>query len=190
LLVVAYLTHQQPIMFPRYGLILFSLGIPMLAWTYLRFGGVRKLLISIIIVCVLGAGVQLAGAVGLLNQISAQRAAADYLRDHFDAKSDARIFCDEGTVTVMSGIPAEKFLTSADAPKDRERFLSYLKERNVEYLVIVKKEDSTPSALFPASEYGEPVGIYKPVMETHVGFLPINIHLYRVSGGFHAEGVK
>ena len=40
LLIVAYLTHQQPIIFPRYGLILFSLGIPILAWTY--FAIVRR----------------------------------------------------------------------------------------------------------------------------------------------------
>jgi hypothetical protein len=192
LLVVAYLTHQQPIMFSRYGLILFSLGIPVLAWTYLRFSPLRslKLLTAIIIVCVVGASIQLVGAVGLLNQISAQRAAADYLRDHFDPKSDARIFCDEGTVTVMSGIPAEKFVTSAAAPRDTAGFLEFLKAQNVEWLVVVKKDESTPSALFPESEYGEPVGSYKSVMGTHVGFLPMNIHIYRVTRGFHAEGVK
>jgi hypothetical protein len=188
LLTIAYLTHQQPIMFPRYGLILFSIGIPILAWTYELLGRrgsrrARKVLISIITICVLGARVQFAGAVGLLNQISAQRAAADYLRDHFDPKSDERIFCDEGTVTVMSGIPAEKFLTSADAPKDAEGFLRYLNEKNVEYLVIVKKDDSTPTRLFPWSEFGERVGSYESVIETHAGFLPMNIHLYRVTRG-------
>jgi len=35
LLSIAYTTHQQPIIFPRYGLILFSLGIPILAWCFL-----------------------------------------------------------------------------------------------------------------------------------------------------------
>jgi hypothetical protein len=183
LLTIAYLTHQQPIIFPRYGLILFSLGIPMLAWTYLKLSRGRKLLTAIIIVCGLGASAQLVGAVGLLKQISAQRAAADYLRNHFDSNSDARIFCDEGTVTVMSGIPAEKFLTSADAPKDRDGFLTFLKARNVEWLVVVKKDDSTPAKQFPASEYGERLGVYESVMERQVGFLPINIHLYRVTRG-------
>jgi hypothetical protein len=181
LLVVAYLTHQQPIIFPRYGLILFSLGIPMLAWSYMRFSGLRarQLLTAIIIVCVLGASVQLVGAVGLLKQISAQRAAADYLRDHYDPKSDARIFCDEGTVKVMSGIPAERFLTSADAPRDADGFLAFLKAQNVEWLVVVKKDDSTPSRGFPGAEYGERIGTYESVMESHSKFLPMNIHLYR-----------
>jgi hypothetical protein len=181
LLSIAYLTHQQPIMFPRYGLILFSLGIPMLAWTYLRSSGpgARRLLTAILIVCLLGASVQLVSAVGLLKQISAQRAVADYLRDHYDPQSDARIFCDEGTVTVMSGIPSEKFLTSADAPKDRDSFLTFLKTQNVEWLVVVKKDDSTPSRVFPDSEYGERIRNYEPVMESHSNFLPMDIHLYR-----------
>lgn len=179
LLTIAYLTHQQPIMFPRYGLILFSLGIPMLAWTYLRFSDVRKLLISIIIVCVLGAAVQFAGAVGLLNQISAQRAAADYLRDHFDPRSDARIFCDEGTVTVMSGIPAEKFLTSADAPKDADGFVSFLKQKRIDYLVFIHKEDSTPARLFPELEGGSN-DRFESLSQSRANFLPTSIWIYRV----------
>src|SRR5205823_4797575 len=36
LIVVAYLTGTQPIIFPRYGLIMFTLGIPILAWLYLE----------------------------------------------------------------------------------------------------------------------------------------------------------
>src|SRR5439155_15713191 len=51
LLIVAYLTHQQPIIFPRYGLILFSLGLPILTWTFLKVSKdkprlARRLLIS------------------------------------------------------------------------------------------------------------------------------------------------
>jgi hypothetical protein len=185
LLLVAYLTHQQPIIFPRYGLILFSIGIPILAWTYLQFARrkaqtARRLLIAIIVVCVLGASVQLVGAIGLLNQISAQRAAADYLRKHFDPKSDARIFCDEGTVTVLSGIPVEKVLTSADAPKDREGFLPFLKEKDVEYLVFVKKEDSTPTKLFPDLDYGVHTDTFEAVSNSHTQFLPTNIGIYRL----------
>src|SRR5437763_4032780 len=87
LLIFAYLTHQQPIIFPRYGLILFSLGIPILAWIVLRLREAkphlaRRLMISVIAVCVFDARVQLVGSVRLLNQYSAQRATADYFGDH------------------------------------------------------------------------------------------------------------
>jgi hypothetical protein len=185
LLSTAYLTHQQPILFPRYGLILFSLGIPVLAWTYLRISQghprrARKLLIAVVAICVLEASVQVVGAVGFLNQVAAQRAMADYLRDHVDPKSNTRIFCDEGTVTVMSGIAADKFLISADVPKDRETFLNSLKEKKVEYLVFVEKVDSTPAKLFPDLKYGERLGSFEPIFYSHSRFLPMHIWLYRV----------
>lgn len=187
LLVGAYLTHQQPIVFPRYGLILYSLGIPMLAWTYFAVTEQkpqwrRMLLRTIVVICVFEAGVQFAGGVGVLNQISAQRKVADYLRDHFDVKSSARIFSDEGTVTVMSGIPAEKFLTSADAPKDREGFLQFLKDKNVEYLVFINKQDSTPAKAFHDLDSGEPEP-FEFVMQQYSGFLPMHVRLFRVRAG-------
>src|SRR5205807_5578815 len=188
LLIFAYLTHQQPIIFPRYGLLLFSLGLPILVWTVLRLREenphlARRLLMSVIAICVFDASIQLAGSVGLLNQYSAQRAVADYLRDHFPPNGDARIFCDEGTVQALSGIPPDKFLSSADAPRDRADFLAFLNEKNVEYLVIVKKEDSIPSKLFPWPEYGERIGTFESVMHGYSEFLPTNIWLYRANGG-------
>ena len=184
LLFVAYLTHQQPIIFPRYGLILFSLGLPILAWTFLkvskdkpRVG--RRLLISIIAICVFDASVQFAGAVGTLNQYHAQRTIADYLRDHFDPRSSARIFCDDGTVRVLSGIPEERFVTSANAPKERDGFLSFLDQNNVEYLIVVETERSKPFELFPWSEYNEPIGDFQSIMHAHTKFLSTNLHVYR-----------
>lgn len=149
LLAVAYLTHQQPIIFPRYGLILFTIGVPILFWTFLRLkqerpAWARRLVIMIVVVCATEAAIELGGAVGFVNATARQRAVADYLREHIDPNSPAHIFSDEGTVTVMSGLPAEMFLTSSDAPRDRSAFLAFLKEKRVEYLVFVEHEDSTP----------------------------------------------
>ena len=183
LLTIAYLTHQQPIIFPRYGLILFSLGIPILAWTYFaskrRHRDVsRRVLVSIVLLCVLNGTAQFVGGLGELNRYSAQRRVADYLREHFDATSNAKIFCDEGTVRALSGIPAEMFLTSADGPKEQERFVKFLNDRNVEYLIIIEAERSRPFELFPQSEYDEPVGDYDSVMHARAEFILTNIHLY------------
>ena len=185
LLVTAYLTHQQPIIFPRYGLILFTLGLPILAWTFLRIRKMypqfaRKALIAIVTMCALDASIQFVGAVGTLKQYQVQRAVADYLRDHFDAKSDARIFCDDGTVTVLSGIHEERFLTSAAAPKDREAFLTFLDKNNVEYLIVVEAHRSTPFDLFRSTaEYNEPIGNYESLMDSRTEFIHTVIHLYR-----------
>ena len=185
LLLIAYLTHQQPIIFPRYGLILFSLGIPILAWTYLavarrRPEWSRRILAAIIVVCALNWSAQFAGAVGELNRYSAQRKVADYLRDNFDPKSSARIFCDEDTVKVLSGIPEERFLSSADAPIDRESFMKFLTERNAEYLIVAETDRSKPFELYrQAAEHSEPIGNYQSIVHAHSEFLRTDIHVYR-----------
>lgn len=184
LLVVAYLTHQQPIIFPRYGLILFSVGIPILAWTYFtivrrRPQWSRRILIAIVLLCAVNISAQFAGGVGELNRYAAQRRVADYLRDHFDRNSGTKIFCDEGTVRALSGISEDRLVTSGDAPKDHDEFLKALQERNVEWLVIAPQQGSTPAKLFPRFEYGEPIGPYQSVTQAQSAFLPINIHVYR-----------
>ena len=188
LLATAYLTHQQPMIFPRYGLLLFSLGIPILAWTYLRVRQqkprwARRLLVFVSVLCVFDASIQLAGAVGSLNQTSAQRTVADYLHAHYDPNSNGFIFSDEGTVSVMSGISEGKFLTSSDVPRDRAGFLALLKEKNVEYLVFVSKGDSTAAKIFPELQNGTGNDLFEPVMHSRSRFLRMDIWLYRVRYG-------
>lgn len=185
MIAAAYLSGAMPIIFPRYGLILFTLGIPILAWTMLTLRKrrpqlARQLLILVIAILAFDASVQLVGSVGLLNQISAQRAVANYLHAHFQTDSNARIFCDEGTVQALSGIPPEKFLTSFDAPRDREAFLNYLKEKNVEYLVFIDKGDSTPAKVFPELKNGLGNDLIQPVLHARARFLRTDIWLYRL----------
>ncbi len=184
LLVVAYLTHQQPIIFPRYGLILFSVGIPILAWTYFaivrrRPQWSRRILIAIVVLCAVNFSAQFAGGVGELNRYRAQRHVANYLRYQFEMNPGVKIFCDEGTVRVLSGIPEDRFVTSADAPKDQQGFLTFLEKLNVEWLVVVVKNDSLVRNLFPDSQYGEPIGRYEPVMLRESRFLYIRMFIYR-----------
>jgi hypothetical protein len=190
MIVAAYLSGAMPIIFPRYGLILFTLGIPILAWTVLTLRKTkpqvaRRLLISVIAILAFDASVELVGSVGLLNQISAQRAVADYLHTHFRPESNARIFCDEGTVQALSGIPPKKFLTSFDAPRDREGFLNYLKEKNVEYLVFVSNQDSTPVRLYPELRSGEGNETFQPLMHASTTFLRTELWVYRVQQPGH-----
>jgi hypothetical protein len=134
----------------------------------------------VIALCVFDASIQLVGSVGSLNQTSAQRAVADYLHGHFEPNSNALIFSDEGTVSVMSGIPEGKFLTSSDAPRDRAGFLTFMKEKRVEYLVYVNKSDSSPAQLFPELNSGQTVEVFEPVLHSSSRFLRIDIWLYRV----------
>ena len=185
LLLIAYLTHQQPIIFPRYGLILFSLGIPILAWTYLaitrrRPEWSRRMLTTIIVLCALNWSGQFVGAIGELNRYSAQRRVADYLRDHFDTKSSAKIFCDEDTVKVLSGIREEKFLSSTDFPHQAEAFATLLKQAKVEYLIYVKRQGSIAVKALPDAESREPDG-YLLVMHSYTDFLRTDIWVFRAN---------
>ncbi|HEY0323935.1 MAG TPA: phospholipid carrier-dependent glycosyltransferase [Pyrinomonadaceae bacterium] len=184
-IVLAYLTHKQPIIFHRYGLILFALGIPILPWTFLNLTRgkprlARRLLIAIICVCLLNASIQLGYAVGYVNREHALGAIADYLRSQFRPRPNACIFNDDGTVLALSGISPESFCSSADAPVEREAFLAYLKEKNVEYLVCVKNQISTPARLFPEITQGTGNEIFRPVMHSSSKFLTADIWLYQV----------
>jgi hypothetical protein len=184
LLVIAYVTHQQPIIFFRYGLIAFTLGLPILAWAFLTLRErnpewTRRLLFTVVLILALDGSIQMASVAATLNQYSVQRAMADYLREHFDPNSSARIFCDEGTVQVLSGIPADRFLTSSDAPKDPTTFLTFLSEKRVDFLITVHKPDSLPAKLFPATEYGDPFGPYESVAAGNTKIPYMNLHVYR-----------
>ena len=186
MIAAAYLSGAMPIIFPRYGLILFTLGLPVLAWTVLTLRKTkpqfaRRILISAIAILAFDASVQLVGSVGLLNQISAQRAVADYLRANFQTDSNTRIFCEDTTVQALSGIPLEKFLTSADAPRDREGFLNYLKEKNVEYLVFARSQDSTPAKLFQRLANEDVDKAFRPLMHSQTTFLRTEVWVYRVN---------
>ena len=190
-IVLAYLTHTQPIIFPRYGLILFALGLPILPWTFFEITRrkpqwSRRVLVTVIAICVFEASVELAGSVGFINQTSAQRAVADYLHVRFQPAANAHIFCDEGTVRALSGLPEEIFLTSVDAPRDRAGFLGYLKENNVEYVVFINKTDSIPAKLFPESRSGGTDEPFKPEMHSSSRFLRIDIWVYRVKYPFQS----
>ena len=187
LLTVAYLTHQQPIIFPRYGLILFSLGIPILAWTYFAIKKrrphlSRRVLVGIIVLYVLNAAAQLDGAVGELSRYKVQRAIADGLKVSVTGQPNARVFCDEDSVRVLSGLPDTSFLRFADRPRDAREFLTWLKADDVNFLVFPVRQNSLIIKLFPDAEYGAPIGPYKPKLISHEELFGTRIWLYERAG--------
>jgi len=181
LLVAAYLTHQQPIIFPRYGLILFTLGLPILAWTFRHIRNsrpqiARTVLIGIIVIVALDASIQFAGAIGTIKQYRAQRAVADYLRDHFDLRAAGKVFCDDGTVRVLSGIPENRFVTSSQAPRDAGAFPSFLQSAEIQYLVLVNTPSSNPATSVPLNNLPA-FDSFQPVFRRRTSFIPTDIWL-------------
>lgn len=184
-IVLAYLTHKQPIIFPRYGLILFALGLPMLPWAFLHITRhkplwARRLLLSVVAVCLLNACIQLAYSAGYIHRERTLGVVADYLRTQFQPSPNSHIFSDDGTVLALSGIPPENFLSSIDAPRERDAFLNYLREKKVEYLVVIDGQASIPGRLFPELKHGAGNELFQPVMHAGSRFLPADIWLYRI----------
>ncbi|MBV9957019.1 MAG: glycosyltransferase family 39 protein [Acidobacteria bacterium] len=182
-IVLAYLTHKQPIIFPRYGLLLFALGAPLLPWTFLQLMRLkplqtRRLLYAIVAVSLFNACVQLAYSAGYIKREYTYGSVASSLREQF--RPGTRIFSDDGTVPALSLIAPENFRSSTDAPRDRAGFLSYLKEQEIEYLVFIDRPDSTPAQLFPELRDGAGNEMFEQVMHASSKFLPADVRLYRV----------
>lgn len=182
-IVLAYLTHKQPIIFPRYGLLHFALGAPLLPWTFLQIKRLkplwsRRLLYAVVAVSLFNACVQLAYSAGYVHREHTYSSVASSLRAQF--QPGMRIFSDDGTVTALSEIAPENFRSSTGAPRDRAGFLNYLKEQQIVYLVFIERPDSTPARLFPELKDGAGNETFEPLLHATSKFLPADIWLYRV----------
>ena len=154
---LAYLTKNQSDIWPRYGLIMFSLGLPVLAYSAQQFFNSPAVLARAALGIVLAAGAvqfksQAVDISRFLAHEERSQAIANYLRREYASDRSVRIFCDHPEVRVNSGIPGEQFYNSFSlgAPKDKDGFLGYLRVNRIKFLVIPQEfEISTPSQLFP-----------------------------------------
>ncbi len=153
----AYLTKNNTDIWPRYGLILFSLGLPVAAYAGQQvFKGRSALAQAVLIVAMLIGFVQLKTQVEDLARFVTQKtrpeAIANYLKQAYAADPSIKVFCDSPEVRVMSGIPGDHFYHSFfdGVPKDREGFVGFLRTKGIKFLMIPEEDEtSTPSQLFP-----------------------------------------
>jgi hypothetical protein len=152
----AYLTKNNTDIWPRYGLVLFTLGLPILAYSAQQFFRERSVLATAILGIAIVVGIfqvktQTQDLARFLSQTDRSEAIANYLKKEYALDASIRIFCDHPEVRVNSGIPREQFYDSFHAPTDQEGFVGYLRANGVRFLVIPKEsETSTPSQLFPS----------------------------------------
>ena len=185
-LVLAYFTRNQPDIWPRYGLILFALGLPILAWTIATIKQQRPvwagtILVALAALCVGQWGLQVRQGWHFIADVSHKRLVADYLRDTFREGRSSKIFCDDSTVRVLSGISESSFLDSSNAFADQERFLTFLTKNRVEYLVYERREESPATDMFwDHKNNGE---LFQLVVSTNPGASGLRIQVYRFTGG-------
>lgn len=157
----AYVTKRQPVILPRYGLTFFVLGLPLLMW--LIEVGLKRfqrpwvtILIAgtVIALCLRETKGQLVVISKVLADFDAHRRVAAALTEAFKSSAgQQRCFSDDVAIRVLSGLPADSFLRSTTtdhaARQNMQAFKSYLRDKQVAYLVFTRIEDSLPPKLFP-----------------------------------------
>ncbi|MEK6303169.1 MAG: phospholipid carrier-dependent glycosyltransferase [Acidobacteriota bacterium] len=187
-LLLAYFTGNQPDIWPRYGLILFALGLPILAWTSAaikeqRPVWARTILVGFAALCLCQWGLQVRHGWHFIRDTSQKRLVADYLRGRFVESEGAKIFCDDSTVRVLSGIPASSFLDSSNALADQERFLTFLIRNHVEYLVYERREESSARAMFWVLDHPNVGELFQLLVSTNPGADGLRIEVYLFTSG-------
>jgi hypothetical protein len=151
-LMFVYFTKNQPAIYARYCLVLFALGLPVLAWTFLyaiklKPGWTPGLSVALAGLCLWPLAFQLRDGASYINQVLQKRIVASYLKARF-LGGPYKVFCDDDTVKVLAGIPGDSFLGSSDSPGDASSFLEYLKANRVQYLVYERRDRSAAEKLF------------------------------------------
>jgi hypothetical protein len=168
---LAYFTKNQSDIWPRYGLLLFALGLPILAYTaqnVLKSNSVlaKGALAAVLVVGALQFKDQATDLAHFLRTPDRAQAIASYLSQEYATDPSIRIFCDSPEVRVRSGIPGDHFYHSFfdGVPNDREGFVGFLRTRGIKFLVIPEEDEtSTPSRLFPPGRVKD-AGVFEDVI--------------------------
>ena len=142
-LLLAYFTRNQPEIWPRYGLIFFSLGLPLvvLGFASSQFFTVGRSPRALRILYLTGGifavqfCVQLIDVTRIVVKPDANLIAAQFLEDQRRADGSTTIYCEDGAIRVLSGIPLEEFKHQYNSPADAGAFIDSLKKNQVRLLV-------------------------------------------------------
>lgn len=158
----AYLTKRQPVLFPRYGLIFFTLGLPLLAWLlqlsvapWKRLRIVRYAAAAAIALLLWQSALQIPVIFKVFDDFRAHRQVAQVVAAALQQSHDAnaRCFSDDAAIRVLSGLPIERFTRSNTTPvavrQNAAAFETYLHQQDVTYLVFTSIEDSLPVTFYP-----------------------------------------
>jgi hypothetical protein len=189
---LAYVTKRQPVLLPRYALIFFGLGLPLLAWLlqllleqYKPVWLAKSAAVLAIALCFWNAKSQLPIISKVRDDFRAHRRIADAIADAFQQSPDYQSLCfsDDVSVRVLSHLPPERFVRSAMVPAIAAGtvggFESYLRDQHVAYLVFMHVEDSVPAKLLPGLGQKADLGMFQFVSTAASSFGP-DVSLYRL----------
>jgi hypothetical protein len=180
---LAYVTKRQPVLLPRYGLVFFTLGLPLFAWL-LKI--LRRPIAAVALVLLLYGFVrQFPNIPKVISDQRAQQRIATALAGRI---GDARCFTDDVAVRVLSRLTADRFLRSEITPSparmDAASFVTYLRDQRADYLVFIRTEDSLPVKFFPQLGRADKIDIdlFELIAVERSPFGP-DIWLYRLRNG-------
>jgi hypothetical protein len=167
----AYLTKNNTDIWPRYGLVLFTLGLPILAYSARRLWRERYALAAAVLGAAIVVGIfqvktQTEDLSRFLAQQNRSEVIAGYLKKEYASDPSIKIFCDSPEVRIVSGIPGDHFYHSFfdGVPKDREGFVVFLRSKGIKFLMIPEEDEtSTPSQLFPPGRVRD-TGVFEDVI--------------------------
>jgi hypothetical protein len=183
-LLFAYFTGRQPDIWSRYGLLFFTLGLPVTVWTFLAITEERprlKLIIAaaLAIIFVLQMKGQVSESASVVSEETARAGIANYLKGVHRDDPSSRIYCEDGNVRFLTGIPAERFLTSYQLPADTTALLKRFDDAGVKYVVCNTWEVSQLVKLFPEVGNGKGNDIFHPVMRAGSKYSKLEFWVYR-----------
>jgi hypothetical protein len=177
-LTLAYLSRSQPVIWVRYGLILFVIGLPLAAWMLYKAWLARHASptrrrfawASLVAICAAQVVLELNWIVATARDDGAHRRIAIELRRIAKAEgwagapglsetTWARCFCDDPAVRVLSGLPSNRFLRTA-GNENISSLVDFLYRHKAKYLVFAHAEHSLPASSYP--ELGTAVQVQPP----------------------------
>jgi hypothetical protein len=160
-LVLSFVTNNQPDLWERYGLIIFVLGIPFLAWTWQAVAESYPRLkvwaaAAIAFAFVYQLDCQGPYVTGFREQSVPTQIVANHLRDLHEVKPASRVFSDDPNVPVLANIPANLAVSPDQNFANDEALLSVLNSQGIEYVVVDGLRNPTAAECFP--ELGKGIG--------------------------------
>lgn len=183
-LLFAYLTGRQPDIWSRYGLLFFTLGLPVTVWTSLSLILKRPRLKLILaaaftLILVLQMKNQVSEAASVGRDENTRMSIAEYLKAIPDDDPGLRIYCEDGNVRFLSGFSRDRFVTSYRLPDEAAALLKSFDEAGVRYVVSNNFEVSQLIKLFPEVGNGKGNDIFHPVMRAGSRYSRLVFWVYR-----------
>ena len=188
-LLIAYATNNQPEIWPRYGLIFFALGLPLLALLYQNLRRTWSLnekrkavtIQAAVLLFAIQFCVQLIDVTRMTVKNDPNLTVAEFLEDQRKKDGAVKIYCDDGAIRVLSGIPLEEFRNQYNSPADEKAFIKSLRDNQVQFLVYKDLPGSPLRGIIRQLRSGVRKGItIEEVVPTPRKQMKDNVVVYRV----------